>query len=478
VSVSAEARRRAVESVTLGRPSTVVITGGSASAAPAAPPAAPAPVAESGTAGPIPFRVGEYEVAARVARGGTGSVYVCRAASDPKRLLTLKVIRQHALSRDLAEGSFNHEAMIGSLFRHPNAHTVLQTGVYDGQPFLILEYFEGGCLADMLTPETRPPPAVAVAIVLDVLSALAALHQVTDASGKPLGLLHCDVSPDNVLVGINGMSRLADFGSARVTARANQAQPFAISKPPYMPPEQFRGDPLDARSDIYSAGMLLWTALTGKPLFAAATYEETMMNVMRSKPKPPSSLGAPEALDGVVMQAISRAPDRRFAVAGAMATALREAATPHRLVASRDEVGRWVRTVLGDELAQRRRDIDAMFGGGGRPPAADAAARSSRPAGAKTAPAPTPSSGGRSLSARTIFMPSSGGAARPKLTYTQQALIALASCLAFAATVGLGLAFAPRPATRARPRAAASSPRPAPPPRAPDLGADPARGGR
>jgi serine/threonine-protein kinase len=470
-SVSTEARRRVVESVTLGRPATVVITGGSAGGRP---PPAGAPVAiEAGPTGPIPFRVGPYEVAARVARGGTGSVYVCRASSDPKRLLTLKVIRQHALRRDLAEASFNHEAMIGALFRHPHAQTVLQTGVYDGQPYLILDYFEGGCLADMLTPETRPPPAVAVAIVLDVLAALDALHQATDAGGRPLGLLHCDISPDNVLVGINGLTRLADFGSARVTARANEAQPFAISKPPYMPPEQFRGDPLDARSDIYSAGMLLWTALTGKPLFAAATYEETMMNVMRSKPRPPSSLGAPEVLDGVCMQAISRAADRRFAVAGAMATALREAATAAGLIASRDDVGRWVREAMGDELAQRRRDIDAMFGAG-RPPA-DLPAREARPAaaGPKAAASPTPSAGGKSLSARTVFMPSSGPA-RPKLTPTQQAVIALASCVAFAATVGLGLAFAPRPASRARPHPAAPSAGRAAPGAA-TVGADPTR---
>jgi serine/threonine protein kinase len=416
--------------------------------------AAPEPAA------PQPFRVGPYEVATRLARGGMGSVYVCRKAGGDGRLLTLKVVREHALQQELAAASFRHEALVGSYVRHPNAHTVIDTGLYEGQPYLILDYLEGGSFVDLLAGETRPPPAIAVAIILDVLTALQSIHRATDEKGKPLGLIHCDVSPGNILVGVSGVSRLADFGSARITALANEAQPFAVSKPLWMPPEQFRGEKLDSRSDIYSAGIVLYTALTGQQPFEGDSYDAIAMNVMRKKLRPPSAFGAPASLDDVCMQAINRFPDGRFVVADAMAAALRTAAQKERLVESREGVGRWVRTAMGDDLAQRQRLIGAMFSGSALPrgeAAARAAARASGAAAAKMMP--TPAQGGKTLSARTLFTPApdqedrgdqaspqspSDDPPRAKLTKGQQAIIAVASALAFALTVAIGLAVMPR----------------------------------
>jgi len=175
-----------------------------------------------------PFRVGPYAVATRIARGAMGSIYVCRNvnAGNPSRLYALKVVRQHTAQKELAAASFRHEALIGSLFHHPNAQTVVDQGTFEGQPYLVLDYIDGGCLADLLTPETRPSPAVTVTIVLDLLAALGALHQATDDQGTPLGLVHCDISPENVLIGADGVARLADFGSARIMARDGHAHPF------------------------------------------------------------------------------------------------------------------------------------------------------------------------------------------------------------------------------------------------------------
>jgi serine/threonine protein kinase len=433
------------------------------------------PFAASDTASASsPFRVGPYEVATRIARGGIGSVYVCRRAGggDAGRLFTLKVVREH-VQQDLAAASFRHEAKIGAAFRHQHAQTVVDSGIYEGQPFLIFDYLEGCTLADLLVDETRPPPGVSVSIVLDVLGALQALHHATDARGKPLGLTHCDISPENVLVGVNGVARLADFGSARFTSTGEGPQPFALSKPPYMSPEQFRGESLDARSDIFSVGVLLWTALTGKPLFAGDSYDETVMNVMRKKIKLPSAVGGPPCLDDICMQALSRSPDGRFVIAAAMGTALRTAATAQNLVESREGVGAWVRRTMGDELAERRRNIDAMFNGQRVAPAAPApeslgstsAMRAFTRAApgseaAKPAPTPTPPAGDKSLGARTIFRPAPGAGRRPRLTLQQQAVIAVASALAFAATIGVGLAFTMRP-SRVVPAAAAARERPA-----------------
>jgi serine/threonine-protein kinase len=377
-----------------------------------------------------------------------GSVYVCRDTTqrDPRRLLTLKVVRQHAVKQELAVASFDHEARIGSLYRHPNAQTVIDRGVFEEQPYLVLDYVDGACFADLFTDETRPPPAVVVTIVLDILAALGALHRTTDSAGKLLGLIHCDVSPENILVGVDGVARLADFGSARFYAEADRPQPFSLSKPPWMPPEQFTGDRLDSSSDVYSAGVLLWTALTGHQPFAAEAYDQTVMNVMGKKIPPPSALGAPACLDGVCMQAMSRFRDRRFLVADAMAAALRATAAGENLVASREAIGKWVQGAVGEELAQRRNLIASVFGTGNAPrdgqPSASAA--TSRREGGRPR---TPAGAEKVLSARTIFMPAAEPDApdaeekkRPTTaraqTLEQKRLVAV-----IATAVGLTIAF-------------------------------------
>jgi serine/threonine-protein kinase len=336
-----------------------------------------------------------------------GSVYVCRDATRPNAgLLTLKVVRQHSVKEELAIASFEHEARIGTLFRHPNAQTVIDRGLFEGQPYLVLDYVDGACLADLLTEETRPSPAIVVAIVLDILAALGALHRATDSTGKLLGIIHCDVSPENVLVGADGVARLADFGSARFYAESDQPQPFSLSKPPWMPPEQFTGDRLDSSSDVYSAGVLLWTALTGHQPFAGESYDQTVMSVMGKKVPPPSALGAPPCLDGVCMQAMSRFRDRRFLLADAMAAALRATAAAENLVASRETVGKWVQGAVGEELKERRRLIAATFGSG--TPLRDAHGTpdpAMNPGTSRRERPRTPAGAEKVLSARTIFMP-------------------------------------------------------------------------
>ncbi len=423
-----------------GKPPVVTIRAGNAATSSAANASSDPSFIEAAHA---PFRVGAYEVAARIARGGMGSLYVCRnAGSGQRRLMTLKVVRQYAVQHDLAAASFRHEALIGSMFRHPNAQTVVDAGVHEGQPFLIFDYLDGGSLADMMLEETWPTPGVVVSIVLDVLAALHAMHQAKDRSGRPLGLVHCDVSPENVLVGVDGVARLADFGSARFTAVKNESQPFAVSKPPYMPPEQFRGDKLDSRSDIYSTGVLLWTALARQQPFAAEGYDETVINVMRKKIKPPSAHGAPRALDDICMQALSRSPDGRFVVAGGMAAALRREAEAQNLIETREQIGQWVRRAMGDELALRHRLIESMFSRSRVPTAKGGTfvrgttLPTTRAADAPRERTPTPPQGQRVASARR----KTGRHAhrKPRLTEQQRTIIALACAFAFAVTVTIG----------------------------------------
>ena len=319
----------------------------------------------------IPFRVGAYEVATRIAQGAMGSIYVCRrvGAGGFQRLFTLKVIRQHSTQKEMAIKSFTREARIGALLHHPNVQTLVDVGSYEDQPFLILDYVEGTSLSELLGDDRRAPAPVVIAIILDLLRGLQHVHEIVDGQGARLGLVHGDVSPQNVLIGVDGAARLTDFGSARFAKeeQATGGDSVAVGKPAYMAPEQLRGEATDARTDLFSVGILMWTALTGQKLFAADTYDQTVMRVMRRKVPPPSEFGAPACLDPVILKALSRAREGRYATADEMSRDIAKAAATENLIASPRDVELWVRRELGDALADRRRKIQEMFGGTPRP---------------------------------------------------------------------------------------------------------------
>jgi serine/threonine-protein kinase len=353
----------------------------------AAPVAAPEPIASPSppAAAPAPgaFRVGPYEVATRIAQGGMGSIYLCRreGASGFRRLYTLKVVREHAIEKDVAVRSFMREARVALLMDHPNAITVADVGSYKQQPYLVLNYVEGANLSDLLVEGQPAPPALVVPVILDVLRALQRVHTVVDDQRRAVGLVHCDVSPQNVMVGLDGVARLTDFGSARFTADHEQQDATAspMGKPAYMAPEQLCGEPIDARADIFSLGVTMWTALTGQKLFADPNFEKTVINVMRKKVPPPSSFGAPACLDEICLAALDRSREGRYQTADAMSRALLSAAAAAGLVAGPREIGEWVWQAVGDTLAERRRRVEQLPPATGIQPEAPGGSRPSRP---------------------------------------------------------------------------------------------------
>jgi serine/threonine-protein kinase len=294
-----------------------------------------------------------------------GSIYVCRRAGEggSQRLFTLKVVRQYSAQREEAVRSFKREAHVGSLLAHPNLQTVLDVGSYKDQPFLILDYIEGTSLSDLIADDRRAPVRVIVAILLDLLRGLERARTVTDTDGTPVGLVHGDVSPQNVLVGVDGVARLTDFGSASFKGedKVVDSKRIATGKPAHMAPEQLRAEPLDARTDIFSTGVLMWNALTGQKLFAAESYDETIIKVLRKKIPPPSDFGCPPALDEICLKALSRSKEGRYATPDEMAKDLVRVASVENLLASSTEVGQWVRRESGDGLGELRRRIQLMF---------------------------------------------------------------------------------------------------------------------
>jgi hypothetical protein len=333
---------------------------------------APAPVVTvpPGAKGSGLFQLGSYEVAMRLAQGGMGTIYVCSKAelNGVQRLYTLKVVRQHSDQQDLAERSLRREGRVGAWLRHPNIQSVIETGTYKDQPYLILDYIEGVSLAELLARGRRPPPAVVVSVVLDVLRGLARTHGLRDEAGRARGVVHCDVSPPNILVGADGVSRLTDFGSCCIVSEEgpNRPDPLRHGKPSYMAPEQLCAEPLDGRTDLFALGAVLYAALTGQDLFAAESYDEIVLNVLRRRIPPASEHGAPACLDEICRRALSRAREGRYPDASEMADALVKTASAHGLLASPGEVADFVRQDFGEMLDERRRRIQSALDGTAR----------------------------------------------------------------------------------------------------------------
>ena len=413
---------------------------------------------------PVPFRVGGYEVATRIAQGGMGSIYVCRRVGDTssQRLYTLKVVRQHSTQREEAIRSFKREADVGARLSHPNLQTVRDVGSYRDQPFLILDYVEGSTLSELISGDRRAPVPIVVSILLDVLRGLQAAHSLVDEARQPLELVHGDISPQNVLVGIDGMARLTDFGSAIFANEgvARDSRPIATGKPAHMAPEQLRAEAVDARTDVFCIGVLMWNALTGQKLFAAETYDEVIIKVLRKKIPPPSTFGSPAFLDEICLRALSRSRDGRYASADNMARDLLRIASDHKVLASLTEVGHWVRQESGEALGEQRRRIQVMFAGANPSRGRVNTPLASRPTAATMVldnqdPLQTPPLGAtKSLPSRTVFLPSGP----PRRTFWRTWNVAIVSALlALPVTLTIGYFVSNFLLYRSRP----SPPRPA-----------------
>ncbi|RMI17396.1 serine/threonine protein kinase [Pseudoroseomonas wenyumeiae] len=266
----------------------------------------------------IPARIGRYRPRSLLGRGGMGVVY---RAHDPviDRSVAIKLIHPSLLGGrdgDAALALFRDEARAAGRCQHPNIVGLFDAALHEGQPFLVMEYVEGEDLATTLRQAGgRFAAAAAVAVTLQVLDALQAAHA--------QGIIHRDIKPSNILLGRDGRARVSDFGIARlVSAGATGA---LAGTPSHMSPEQCRGEALDARSDLFSVGILLQEMLSGERPFGPGTPDKVMQALLDAPPRPlpPASPELPETLRAIVARALGKARDTRFASAAEMAAALR-----------------------------------------------------------------------------------------------------------------------------------------------------------
>jgi eukaryotic-like serine/threonine-protein kinase len=303
--------------------------------------------------------IDRYLVHAPIASGGIATVYFGRLRGPHGFSRTVAIKKLHpqlAADPDLV-ASLLDEARLASKVRHPNVVPTLDVVSEGNEPLVVMEYIHGDSLIALiraaLKRSQRVPPAIAAAIVRDVLRGLHAAHEARDEAGVPLRIVHRDVSPQNVLVGVDGVSRVVDFGVAKAVGRLQVTRSGEVKgKVPYMAPEQLMdGASVGPRADVYGAAVVLWETLTGKRLFRAENDAAIVLQVMTSAVDAPSRVvdGIPPALDAVVLRGLARDAGGRYESARDMADAIEQAIAP----ASSEEVSAWVKEMAGDTLAAR-----------------------------------------------------------------------------------------------------------------------------
>ncbi len=330
--------------------------------------AAPASVSEDGRLSRPPVagrRLGRYEILTQLASGGMASVYIARAqgVAGFERLVAIKVLHPHLAYEQEFISMFLDEARLAARIRHTNVVPTLDISDSPGDGyFLVMEYIEGDHLGALLGQAARagdrlPRPFVC-RVLIDALQGLGAAHRLADENGRPLKLVHRDVSPHNILVGTDGIARLTDFGVAKADVRmaSTRAGQFK-GKLSYMAPEQASTSETDQRSDLFSLGIILWESLTGRRLFKGETNAATLNKLLNETvPKPSSIWDELESYDDVVMKALSRNPDDRFQSADEFGEALDSAAGRGGVAKTRD-VAEVVRSLDADKLGDERRRV-------------------------------------------------------------------------------------------------------------------------
>jgi serine/threonine-protein kinase len=313
-----------------------------------------------------PRFVGRYALYEAIAAGGMATVHLGRLLGPVGFSRTVAIKRLHETYAQDPQfvAMFLDEARIAARIRHPNVVGTLDVVALEKELFLVMEFLQGDSLAGLLKEAVGrkiPIPSSLVATILvDALDGLHAAHVATDEQGHPLGLVHRDISPQNIFVGVDGVARVLDFGIAKAAGRIQTTRDGQLKgKVAYMPPEQIRGAVCQA-SDIYAAAVVLWEALAGRRLFGGDDPAEVLDKVLHMQVPPPSTMtpGLPPGLDALVLRGLDRDAAARFTSAREMARALEKIGKPQ----PRAEVGAWVEEVAREKLSHRAASVARIEG--------------------------------------------------------------------------------------------------------------------
>ena len=291
------------------------------------------------------------------------TVFLARlsGAGGFQRFVAIKRLHPHLANDQEFVQMFLDEARLAARLHHPNVVPILEIGTSANGYYLVMEYVEGDTLARILARSAQSgrilPPQVSMRICLDTIQGLDVAHEMRDDDGNPLHIVHRDVSPQNILIGMDGSARITDFGVARATTRLSTTRTGQLKgKLAYMAPEQARGAEVDRRADIFAMGIVTWECLAQKRLFKGEGEADTLNRVLY-EPIPSVRAANPEippTLEQIVMKALERDPAARYATAAEYGDALENATRELGLLGSHKEVAAHLQSVLGTDISAQR----------------------------------------------------------------------------------------------------------------------------
>ena len=315
------------------------------------------------------YPLGRYIVLAELGRGGMAEVYLAlsRGPNGFNKLVVLKLLRTHLAEDNEFLRMFLDEARLAARLNHANIVQTYEVGVEGGRHCIVMEYLEGRTYAEV-EAATRPEPialSLGVRVLADTLAALHHAHELCDVDGRPLGLVHRDVSPHNILVTYDGQVKLLDFGIAKAADDGARTKTGVFKgKLRYTAPERFAGEDSDRRSDIFSVGVMLWQLLTRRRLWSGLNELAVMQHLASRAPiASPRSVNpdVPERLDEICIQALAASPADRFATAAEMQDALEEFLAGESVGTTNRALAKFMGDVFGETRQRFQRTVDEQI---------------------------------------------------------------------------------------------------------------------
>ena len=310
-----------------------------------------------------PFQFGKYLLVAPLAQGGMAEIFLAKQQGPAgyEKTVVIKRVLSHYSSHSDFVAMFLDEARLAAQLSHPNIVQIFDFGEADGSYYLCMEYLRGEDLHTFVkfahSKQTPVPAQVAVTVVAAACDALDYAHALTSDDGRPLNIVHRDISPSNIFVTFQGVVKVLDFGIARAEGKiVKTAAGMIRGKIAYMAPEQARSGPLDGRADVWALGTVLHELLTGKRLFWRGNDVETFRALLKEPIPPPRQLNPeiPKELDQICVKALQRNPNDRYKTAGEMSADLDQYLSARPYVPAQPLLQAYVKELMGEEAVAAR----------------------------------------------------------------------------------------------------------------------------
>lgn len=316
-------------------------------------------VTEPGEEVVLPCDFGKYRLTRRIATGGMAEIFLAHRHDAPLEPVVIKRILPHLIDTEGFVSMFLDEARIAAGLDHPNIVRIDDIGQIDGAYFLAMEYVHGEdirCIYNKAYKLQRSLPlSHSIQVVADAARGLAHAHRATDFTGKPMGLVHRDVSPQNILVTYDGEAKVVDFGIAKAVNKVAQTRAGVLKgKYSYMSPEQALGEEIDHRTDLFALGIILYETTTGTRLFKRSNELATLQAIIKGQITPPSKAlpGYPEELETIVLGALTKEPAERYQDGEVLADDLERFLDTSGLRAPRAKIAAFMAELFADKLAE------------------------------------------------------------------------------------------------------------------------------